>query len=212
MKILIVLFTAIISTVVSFTEASSKPALNKYAPWKTGDEREIFPNTFFKKVKEIKGWEIWREETDIDVMCFATKSSNYQLHPKPIFDRSFSVSVPTIVLSKNYQYKQEYVDQYGEDSLAKYNWAILGYHSGDFKDNFDLEWDSNRYFEQYKVVGEKFWTDCWTCFFKNSNKKIEVHILTYEYPEIKVNPKDQYGIIDLIGLNEALEEIESCEH
>jgi hypothetical protein len=65
---------------------------------------------------------------------------------------------------------------------------------------------------EYRSIGERFWT-AWKADMPLADwdgKKLQVHITTWEYPEIMVGMADETGILDLTGAKQAIAAVDAC--
>jgi hypothetical protein len=154
--------------------------------WTVGKEREVGEGFYFRLVSQINGWRIWRIETKNGVDCRAIKSAVGRPHPVPLGVYAvFYRGTPFLTIFES-------------SGRPEFIWSTV--HSGKVR-------------TQYRLPGEKFWTDSpvgggdLTLF---DGKKLELSITSYEYPEIYVGFTKQTGIMDLVGLAAAIEALRQC--
>jgi hypothetical protein len=147
-----------------------------YSVWTVGQEREIEPGNYARLLRQENGWRLWRFETRQGVTCHAVKSAVGRPHPYPL-------GVGTALYGGS-PYLAIYFGHTGATSAT-----LHGRHYGGRR--------------EYRRPGDRFWSDFThsTDLAELDGARVEVHVLTWEYPEIMVGMADERGIIDLTGLS-----------
>lgn len=155
--------------------------------WSIGQEREVDEGYYLKLLAVHNGWRLWRVETKSGISCMAIKSAVGRPHPQPVgVGAGFYGGTPFLIVNKGYK------------GNISYGWQ--GEHLSDERMKF-------------RDLGARFWEE-WKYDFDLSpwdGKRVEVNIVTYEYPAINVGRADETAIMDLTGLSAISKAVEQCE-
>ena len=163
--------------------------------WKVNEEREISPSLYMKLVAELNGWRIWREEGASSKNCSAVKPANGVAQPQPYSSTVFFHGFPALVISETTVMDKQRID-----------WRLLGTYL-------------RPSIEEFRVQGERFFTRKpdlfadpteWQKITDYDNKTIEVHVGSWKYPAISVGFSENTGMINLVGMSEAIEAVKTC--
>lgn len=153
--------------------------------WAVGQEKEVDEGYFFTLAEIKAGWRLWRIETKSGVECRAVKSAVGRQHPIPLgFTVNFTQGEPFIVL-------------YWSDRDQK----VVHFWQGQ-----DIEVSR----VQTRMAGEKFWSDETRESSYADGAKLEVNVISWEYPKIYVGYHEARGAFDLSGLDAMKRSIEEC--
>lgn len=153
--------------------------------WSVGQEREVDEGYYFKLLKVEAGWRLWRIETKEGVECRAVKSAAGQPHPVPLgFTVNFEGGEPFIIL-------------YWSDVKK----TVLHAWEGEDVRNASV---------QVRPVGNKFWNEEPRDTKYHDGARLEVNVMSWEYPEIRVGYHEAKGLFDLTGIDSMRAEIERC--
>tara|TARA_B100001105_G_scaffold227851_1_gene198617 strand:- start:408 stop:947 length:540 start_codon:yes stop_codon:yes gene_type:complete len=153
--------------------------------WAIGQEREVDEGFYFKLLKVEAGWRLWRIETKDGVECRAVKSANGRPHPYPL-----GVSV-------NFFGGEPFIVLYKSDALG----GVQHFWKG-----VDL---SNKSV-QVRRLGEKFWHEDTRQSVYSDGDKLEINIVSWEYPEIHVGYHETRGTFNFEGLDAMRKAVEDC--
>lgn len=155
--------------------------------WSIGQEREVDEGYYLKLLSTQNGWRIWQVDTKEGKSCRAIKSSAGRPHPNPVgVAAAFYGGTPFLTVYIGYQDK------------VSYGWQ--GAH---------LQGERVK----FREPGARFWEE-WkydTDLAPWSGKKIELNIVTYEYPAIYEGRVEENAIFDLTGLDAAIAALRKCE-
>jgi len=152
--------------------------------WSVGQEREVDEGYFFKLVKAHVGWRLWRIETETGVECRAVKSATGRPHPTPLgYTVNFSGGEPFFVI------------YYSRSSGLKHFWKGADIAGSEVS---------------LRRAGEKFWSDETASTTYSDSEKLEVNIVTWEYPAVLVGRREVRGAFDMTGLAEMSAAVEAC--
>jgi hypothetical protein len=155
-------------------------------PWAIGQEREVDEGFYVRLVTQQNGWRHWRIETRNEVSCQAIKSAEGRPHPIPLgVSAAFYRGTPFLTLS----------EISGRLSFGWQGANVLGERL------------------KYRAIGERFWTD-WVHdgdLMPFANSRLEVNIVTYQYPRIFAGRIEETAVINLTGLEEAARYVLNCE-
>ena len=160
-------------------------------PWAVGNVREVDEGYYITLLDAHDGWRIWQVETKEGTYCKAIKPAIGRVNPAPLgVDDHFAGGFPFLVVSK------------GHKGFAQYGrlWR------------FKLEGKWGNSGAKFRAAGEKFWTE-WKHDQDISNfdgSKIEVNVVSWEYPHSMVGLADEKGTLDLTGLSSVVEAVEKC--
>ncbi len=157
--------------------------------WPINVEREVDEGTYMSVYASFSGWRIWKTETKNGISCKAVKSAKGKPHPIPV----------------------------GVNSALYRGTPFLTVLTG-YKDRVVYSWSAEHYGNvsvKIRIPGEKFWDEYRSSSVdmqKYQEKRIEISLISWEYPEIYVGLSEQKGIFELIGIKKALSEIDKCEN
>lgn len=166
-----------------FTLAAPAIALPVYQQWRLEQEREVEEGVYARLVFDAQGWRVWRFEARDWTSCKAVKSAIGRPHPFPLGVRD-ALGVGTPFLSIDYQ------------SIISRQWTLRGEGLGPRG--------------EYRRAGDRFWSPVGAEMRQLNGQRVEVHVISWEYPELSVGRYDERGVIDLTGLDEAIEAAERC--
>lgn len=154
--------------------------------WTIGEEREVINGRYARFVNEQSGWRYWRFETRQGVVCNAVKAldgGNY-LSPSGLGE-GMKGAYPYISISG---YKKSF------------NTYFFGSGTGG-----DVK---------YRKPNDRFWVEyspvlVWDFTILDS-QKLEVSVISWEYPNLQVNGRHEQGFIDLTGHNIARQWVKDC--
>lgn len=165
--------------------------------WAIGNEREIRAGTYLKLVAELSGWRIWRETYARGASCSAVKPAEGVRQPHPFSSISFYGTFPAVLITD---------EAAGLVTEPHRQWQIIG------------RW-SNAQTQEYRAVGERFYSsrpdalaapDAWEPFFAFDGQRVEIHVVSHQYPAIHEGRSEQTAVIDLAGLANALAAVKAC--
>lgn len=155
--------------------------------WTIGEEREVDAGTYMRLTANQQGWRIWRVETRSGAHCLAVKSARGRPHPAPLgVGSAFWGGTPSIRIS-------------GLDrSRLTYSWQA--HHLG-------------RVRVKTRPIGARFWDDVSsygeTSPF-SSEAPVEVHLTSWEYPELLIGLSEETAVFDPVGISWAEEQLRAC--
>lgn len=163
------------------------PIQAQTSAWTFGQEREVDEGVYMTLLETFSGWRLWKIETRSGVECRAIKSAVGRPHPIPVGAGAvFYRGTPFLQIMPGYR------------EPFRFSWETV--HWGKVK-------------VQFREQGEKFWES----LEPNSNdlthldgKKIEIHLTSWEYPEILVGFAEEKAVIDLSGMSQAMSKIDEC--
>lgn len=164
-------------------------AYNPQSPvWRVGEEREIDSGWYGKLLYQANGWRVWRFETQQGVFCHAVKPANGRAQPYPLgVGNSFYRGTPRISMYYEKQ-KLTRVNLQGAESEKLTEWRMPG-------DRFWQSWSWDKYPDIAALDGQT----------------IEVHVQSWEYPELLVGLNDEKGMLSLVGAKAAMAQAEACK-
>jgi len=155
--------------------------------WRMGQEREVDEGIYMTLMSSFDGWRIWKIETSSGLDCRAIKSAAGRPHPVPVGAGAvFYRGTPFIQIMKGYR------------APYRFSWGTV-------------HWGKVRV--QYRKPGDRFWESM------NENEddllhldgeKIEIHLTSWEYPEILVGFAEEKAVIDFSGMSKAMKAMDQC--
>lgn len=142
---------------------------------------------------QSNGWSIWRTETQHGSSCKAVKPAEGLPHPIPVgVSDSLYRGTPFVSISHDFEASRR---RGGEQSLS------VRLHG---------RWTSG-HTREWRLPGERFWNERLAQKDLIEGQRIEVHVETWEYYSILVGLENERGVIDLTGLNEAIQNLIECD-
>jgi hypothetical protein len=178
--------------------------------WPIGTEREVDEGVYMQVAEVEQGWRIWRIETKDGVRCQAVKSARGQPHPAPLGVGSayFGGTPYLVVVAARHDDGLSYRPRRSWDGGQTSPQQMAGFH---------YFWHARHHGGvrlKYRLIGERFWTEPGPLEFDATavgERPIEVVVTSWEYPAIFVGHSEETGVLDLIGLVWAQEQLRSCE-
>lgn len=155
--------------------------------WSAGQEQEVDEGIYMTLKSSFDGWRIWKIETRSGIECRAIKSAVGRPHPVPVGAGAvFYRGTPFIQIMKGYR------------SPYRFSWETV-------------HWGKVRV--QYRKAGDRFWESMEKSEDDLSHldgEKIEVHLTSWEYPELLVGFAEEKAVIDFSGMSNATRAIDEC--
>lgn len=172
--------TIIILALLTATSAATATA---YQTWAVGQEREVDEGVYAKLYYQQAGWRVWRFQTSVRVWCKAIKSAVGKPHPYPIGVTDYMFGgTPNLVVTYQDQVRRQFKIE-GAESDEK---------------------------GEYRLPGQKFWSAIDAYIEDHDGETVDVHVESWEYPELSVGLADERGTLSLIGMTAALSAAEKC--
>ena len=174
-------------SILSLVFATSPLSTEAFAAsnWAIGQEREVDEGYYLKLLKTQNGWQLWRIESKSEVECRAVKSAIGRPHPVPIGATvGFGTGEPFIVLY-----------------WSSHSHSVNHFWEGPNFENTRVE---------VRRIGQKFWDQERKDAAYRDGDRLEVNIVSWEYPEIRVGYDETRGVFDLAGLEAMRTEVASC--
>lgn len=146
--------------------------------WIVGVEREVEPGTYYSLVQQNNGWRLWRMERKSGIECIAVKPAVGRHHPDPYTAYHFRGGTPFILIV--------FSKRFGESSNIRGRHGAIGALR-----------------QEVRAPGERFWTK-WSpkiSLDEITEDRLEVNVVSAEYPSILVGIDTERAIIDMKGLS-----------
>lgn len=191
--------TSVFCGVACATPAAHSQDFNsaRTRPWSVGNEREVSAGNYLKLAGEVSGWRIWRESYSTGWSCSAVKPALGIRQPYPFSSISFFGTYPAVLLTD---------ERAGLVTEPHRQWQVIG------------RWP-NAQTQEFRAVGERFYTprpdvlarpEAWEPFFAFAGQRVEVHVVSHQYPAIREGRSEQTAIVDLSGMSDALSAVKDC--
>lgn len=177
---------------LSFAILSAATSASASTQWRVGQEREVDEGYYMTLFSQSNGWSVWRTETQNGVSCKAVKAAEGFPQPIPVgvLDLLYR-GTPFVTISQNVEAFRRQGDRQ----------ALSVRLHGRWRSGHTREW---------RFPGERFWREPLASDDLVEGQRIEVHVETWEYYSLLVGREDERGIIDLTGLDEALQSLVDC--
>ena len=170
-------FKMTVAALFLITSASSSASIPVKQKWAIGEGREVDEGIYFTLLKVENGWRLWRIETQGSIECRAVKSARGNVHPFPIGAGAM------------FGFGEPYITVWKLREKLLYSWKGVDF------DNSVI---------QIRRVGDKFWsTDKGNEIYTEADA-VEVNVLSWEYPAVRVGYHEAKGVLDFRGLSAIL--------